>query len=210
MTPMAPARTSAATAPAPQPGLRERKKIKTRQAIRHAACRLFTEQGYDATPVEQIAQAAEVSPSTVFRYFPAKEDLVLTDEYDQLTERDLRNRPAGEPPLASVRHVMVESLRHCVAEQREEMALRARLILEVPAIRARMSERNAATARMLCGVLAERTGRPVDDLELRVFSTVVINALEEAILHWAERGADEDVAKVIDRTLEMLGRGLTL
>ena len=57
-----------------QLGLRERKKLKTRVAIRGAAYRLISEQGYEATSVEQIAEAAEVSPSTVFRYFPAKED----------------------------------------------------------------------------------------------------------------------------------------
>ncbi|MFE3151052.1 TetR/AcrR family transcriptional regulator, partial [Streptomyces sp. NPDC059218] len=77
-------RTPSVSAPGtePQPGLRERKKLRTRIAIRQAAYRLIAEQGYEATTVEQIAAAAEVSPSTVFRYFPAKEDIVLTDEYD--------------------------------------------------------------------------------------------------------------------------------
>ena len=61
-------------------GLRERKKIKTRQAIRRAAFRLIDENGYAATTVEQIAEAAEVSPSTFFRYFPSKESLLLADD----------------------------------------------------------------------------------------------------------------------------------
>src|SRR5690606_7272503 len=72
--------------PARQLGLRERKKIKTRMAIREATYDLIKEQGYDGTTVEQIAERAEVSPSTVFRYFPTKEDIVLTDEYDPLVE----------------------------------------------------------------------------------------------------------------------------
>src|SRR6478735_2233854 len=97
------ARTTAATTTAPpgppgppKIGLRERKKIQTRQAIRRAAYRLFEEQGYDATPVDRIAEAADVSPSTVFRYFPTKEDIVLTDEYDPLIEATIRSRPADE------------------------------------------------------------------------------------------------------------------
>jgi len=63
-------------------GLRERKKAKTRAAIRREAMRLFREQGYEETTVEQIAEAAEVSPSTFFRYFPTKEDVVLQDDFD--------------------------------------------------------------------------------------------------------------------------------
>src|SRR5580704_2257713 len=61
-------------------GLRERKKARTRASIREHALRLFREQGYHATTVEKIAEAAEISPSTFFRYFPTKEDLVLQDE----------------------------------------------------------------------------------------------------------------------------------
>jgi AcrR family transcriptional regulator len=208
MKPMASACTNPAAGP--KLGLRERKKIKTRQAIRHAAYRLFTERGYDATPVEQIAEAAEVSPSTVFRYFPTKEDIVLTDEYDPVLERELRGRPKAEPPLESVRHVIVGTLRHSMAQEREETALRMKLVMDVPAIRARMSESTATSARVLCSVLAERTGRPADDLELRVFAAAVLGSLQEAIFHWMEQGQTADLEETIDRTLAILGRGLTL
>ena len=68
-------------------GLRERKKAETRAAIQHEALRLFRVQGYDETTTEQIAEAAEDPPSTLFRYFPSKEDLALTDDYTRSSSK---------------------------------------------------------------------------------------------------------------------------
>ena len=84
-------------------GLRERKKAKTRAAIRQHALRLFREQGYSATTVEQIAAAAEVSPATFFRYYPTKEDVVLQDDMDVVTLAALEAQPAGLGPIAAMR-----------------------------------------------------------------------------------------------------------
>src|SRR2546430_1143928 len=86
-----------------QPGLRERKKARTRASIREHALRLFREQGYQHTTVEQIAEAAEVSPSTFFRYFPTKEDVVLQDDMDIRMLEALRRQPPGLAPLAAFR-----------------------------------------------------------------------------------------------------------
>src|SRR5689334_22693065 len=102
-------------------GLRERKKIKTRQAIRREAYRLFREHGYDATTVDRIAEAAEISPSTFFRYFPTKEDLVLTDEYDPLLVRILRAAPKDASMIRVVRTGVLDALREILREEREEM-----------------------------------------------------------------------------------------
>ncbi|WP_434595648.1 TetR/AcrR family transcriptional regulator [Streptomyces sp. A5-4] len=199
----------AADAP-PRPGLRERKKLKTRVAIRTATYRLISEQGYDATTVEQIAEAAEVSPSTVSRYFPTKEDIVLTDEYDPLLDAALRERPADEQLLESLRVVVGEALRRSLAHEKEETLLRTRLMVDVPAVRSRVAQSMSVTGRLLCGAVAERTGRQADDLEVRVFSMGVIAALIETMLFWAERGQREDLVQLVERALDTLRTGCTL
>ena len=90
-------------------GLRERKKARTRAAIREHALRLFREQGYQATTVEQIAAAAEVSPSTFFRYFPTKEDVVLRDDMDTRMVEAFVRQPLDLSPIAAARAAMREA-----------------------------------------------------------------------------------------------------
>ncbi|MEU8759806.1 TetR family transcriptional regulator [Streptomyces sp. NPDC048659] len=193
-----------------RPGLRERKKLRTRAAIRRATFRLVSEQGYEATTVEQIAAAAEVSPSTVARYFPVKEDILLTDDQDALLEARLRARPAGEEPLESLRAVVLDAVATALAHEPEEIRLRARLMTEIPAIRARLTETTAESGRRLSRAVAERTGRAPDDLEVRVFTAAVLGALREATLHWAEHGQGDDLVPLLDRTVDTLKAGLTL
>jgi AcrR family transcriptional regulator len=213
MEPMAAARSPV---PSAAPGLRERKKIKTRQAIRRAAFRLFEEQGYGGTSVERIAEEAEVSSSTVFRYFPTKEDIVLSDEYDPLLRDALLARPAEEPPVTALRRAVRETLARAAAArgpEREtaEARLRMRLVREVPALRARMAEHMSVTGRLLAGALAERTGLEEDSFELRVLTGALLGALIEALLSWAESEeaqAGTDMAEPIDRALRLVEAGL--
>lgn len=192
----------------PPMGLRERKKLKTRLAIRKETYRLIAEQGYEATTVEQIAEAAEVSPSTVFRYFPTKEDIVLTDEYDPVLESQLRARPVDEDPLDSIRQVIGQGLAAAVAEEHDELVQRTQLMVGVPAVRARMTETMAITSGVLVRALADRTGRAHDDLEVRAFVAAVLGALREAMLSWAEGGHRAELVELADRALLTLRNGL--
>ncbi|MFJ2767621.1 TetR/AcrR family transcriptional regulator [Streptomyces sp. NPDC087300] len=201
------AASAPAPASAPRPGLRERKKLKTRLAIRAATYGLIREQGYEATTVERIAEAAEVSPSTVLRYFPTKEDIVLTDEYDPLLESELRARPADEPIVESLRHVLRRAVSLGLAEEPEVTRLRTKLMTEVPAVRSRMLESMSVTGAVLCRVIAERTGRDAGDLEVRVFSMGLIGALTETTAYWAEHDHEDDLSALVDRTFAMLTSG---
>ncbi|MFI6250570.1 TetR/AcrR family transcriptional regulator [Streptomyces sp. NPDC051016] len=198
------------TAPhtSPQPSLRERKKIKTREAIREATYGLVEEQGWDATTIEQIAERAEVSPSTVFRYFPTKEDIVLTDEYDLLIMEELRARPTDEPWPESLRYVMHRAIRMGVKDDPAVSRLRTRLMVEVPAVRSRMMESMSSTGRLLCQAIGERTGRSPDSLEVRVYAMSFIGGLMEVSMYWAENEHEGDFESLVDRALNVIEHGL--
>lgn len=197
------------TPPAGPPlGLRERKKMKTRIAIRDATYRLIQEQGYDATTIEQIAERAEVSPSTVFRYFPTKEDIVLTDEFDPILLEEIRKRPADEPWMDSLRHVMKLAIGAGMQEEPEVTRLRSHLMVQVPAVRSRMLESMSVTGRMLAQAVAERTGRDPDSLEARVYTMSLIGGLAEITQYWAEHDFQDDLLTLLDRALEVIEHGL--
>ncbi|AZP20072.1 TetR/AcrR family transcriptional regulator [Streptomyces aquilus] len=205
---MTPARTSPPT-DVPQLGLRERKKIKTRTAIRDATYALIEEQGYDATTIEQIADRAEVSPSTVFRYFPTKEDIVLTDEHDVLILEELKARPKDEPWTESVRAIMHKAVRLGHDREPEITRIRAHLMVQVPTVRARMMESMSVASHMLAEGIAERTGRDVDSLEVRVYTMSVVAGLAEISRYWAENDFQDDLSELLDRALDVLANGLT-
>ncbi len=209
MSRMASATTSSDPAGAPKTSLRERKKIRTRQAIRHAAYRLFERDGYEATTVEQIAAAAEVSPSTFFRYFPTKEDVVLTDEYDPLIEAAILSRPADEPIVESMRGAVIELMRQMFEEDREEVMQRLLLARSVPALRARMGEDLSRTCHQLADAFARRSGRPSDDFELRVLTAALMGGWQEAMMHWLDHSGEGELADLLDHTLTVMSEGLS-
>ncbi|MBN0045334.1 TetR family transcriptional regulator [Streptomyces actuosus] len=208
MSTMTAARSPLSPTDLPRMGLRERKKLKTREAIRAATYGLIKEQGYDATTIEQIADRAEVSPSTVFRYFPTKEDIVLTDEYDPLMLEELRARPAGEAWTDSVRYVMRRAIDIMMAEDPEVVRMRAHLAVQVPAVRSRMVESMSETGRLLRAALAERTGLDPDGLEVRVSAMSLVGGLMEVNMCWAENGFQDDLRDLVDRALDVLEHGL--
>ena len=208
MTGMTAAHSPTSPADRPPLGLRERKKIKTREAIRTATYALVGEQGYDATTIEQIADRAEVSPSTVFRYFPTKEDIVLTDEYDPLMLEELRARPASESWLDSVRYVLHRSMDELLAVDPEAVRIRAHLAVQIPAVRARMIESMSATGRLLRGAIAERHGLDADSLEVRVYAMSLVGGLMEANITWAENDCRDELRDLVDRALDVIEHGL--
>ena len=191
-------------------GLRERKKLKTRRAIQEHALRLFREQGYEATTVEQIAEAAEVSPSTFFRYYPTKEDTVLTDEYDPLILDTLRAQPPGLSPAAAIRETFREIIGAMIADDRERLLDRSRLLLRASALRARQWDQMRESQNLIVDVLAERLGRSTADLELRSFVAATLAVWETAGMAWVEDDGKGDLLEMIDRGMASLVAGFPL
>ncbi|WP_328379116.1 TetR family transcriptional regulator [Streptomyces sp. NBC_01020] len=206
---MSPTETPTASA-TPAPGLRERKKLKTRQTIRREAYRLFAEQGYAATTVDRIAEAAEVSPSTFFRYFPTKEDVVLVDEYTPVLAEALKSRPAGEPVVDALRHAFTGSLAQLLGADREELLFRTRLAFAVPAIRVRAADEQLRSQDAVAALIVERTGREPGDLEVHCAAAAITAVFSAVVRYWTEGGGAEDLAELFDRQLSLLSDGLRI
>lgn len=197
-------------APLEPPGLRERKKLRTRLRLQQEALRRFAEQGYERTTVEQICAAAEVSPSTFFRYFPTKEDVVFWDDYNPLLGELLAARPPHEPPLRAVRNALLEGVARVFHLDQEDILTQARLVLSVPALRARMWEQQAATQRVLAGVLAGRTGADPADYRVLVAAAACAGAVTTAVQAWADSGGGKHFTTLVDRAFDLLAAGLPL
>ena len=189
-------------------GLRERKRQRTQAAIQSAGLRLFAAQGYDATTCEQIAAAAEVSPATFFRYFPTKEDVVLFDDYDHLMRGLLHDRPASESPIVAVRRSLAEGLgRSIYPADAERIRERLRLVLSVPALRARRYEKLQSRETFLAEELARRMGVADDDFEARVLARAIAATATVALDEWAEHGGH--LPTIVDRAFAALQTRLT-
>jgi AcrR family transcriptional regulator len=157
-------------------GLRARKKEQTRAAIAEAARCLFSERGFDAVTVNEVARAANVSPGTVFNYFPTKEDLFYSqmEAFEASLVDAVREREAGESVLSTFRRVIMDgSVRLAREEVAEVIATAARVVSGSTALQAREREIVAQATRTLATLFAEERGTDADDVE----AAVVANAL---------------------------------
>ena len=193
-------------------GLRERKKARTRAAIREHALRLFREQGYSLTTVEQIAAAAEVSPATFFRYFPTKEDVVLQDDSEVVTIAGLNAQPPELSPVAAFRAAAAASLAAMTDADKEQFRETAQLTAQVPEIRARALDEFTRTIDEIAAALAGRVGRAPDDFAVRTLAGAIMGVIMSATMPGLMAG-DVDITEMfgrIDAALAQLEAGLPL
>ena len=190
-------------------GLRERKKERTREAIRRRALKLFITQGYDATTVQQIIDDVEISESTFFRYFPNKGDVVLSDDFDPVIVAAFQRQPASLSPLQALRAAFHEAFAELTDEDIAEQAERMRLILAVPELRAAMLDQFGQAMSLLTSVLAERTGRRADDMAVRTLAGAVVGAAMSVLFAMLD-DPSADLAVLFDEAMGYLEGGLRL
>ena len=191
----------------PQPrsyDLRERKRTRTRLMIQTEALRLFAEKGYAQTTIEEIADAAAISPRTFFRYFPSKEDVVVWDEYDPLALDLLAARSAEEPLAEAFRAVIRETLGGLYRHDPERLRVRIQLAFTVPEVRARLLDASTQGIEEVVEWVAESQGARVDDLSLRVAGSALLAAVSVALDAWQRDGGKTDLLALFDQTTDAL------
>jgi AcrR family transcriptional regulator len=194
-------------------GLRERKKARTRTTIQREALRLFREQGYHATTVEQVAAAAEVAATTVFRYFPAKEDLAVLDDYYSLadaTAQALTAQPADLHPVAAIRAAVRAVFEGLTPDERAARHERDLLMVTVPELWAANLGMMLKGRQVLREVVSQRTGRGSDDPEVRVLVDAAVGVGLGVLFDSADAGAGGTApADALDDALARLEAALT-
>jgi AcrR family transcriptional regulator len=196
---------------ADEPGLRERKKLATRQTLCEAALQLALSQGADRLSPECIAAAAEVSPRTFRNYFSSPEEAVIAAMKNQVARvaDGLRARPPGEPMWASLRVVLVDELRDTGPP--EELMQLVGLVQRHHALLAEHLTMFEGLRRQLAEVIAERTGTDATtDIYPQLMAHVAGVAVRTSLDLWSRGGTGRTLPDLVGETLDLLSRGVPM
>jgi AcrR family transcriptional regulator len=189
-------------------GPRERRRIRTMREIQTEALRLFGARGYDNTTIEQIAEAADISPRTFFRYFPTKEDVVLWDEYDAVIEDLLAQRPDGESPGELMRAITREAIAWQYAHDPDHLLVRHHILFNVPAVRARFVEfARDGIERLIESLPGAR--RESEDLKIHLTALAILDAAYAALDAWQRSDGKENLLILLDQATDALIEGVS-
>jgi AcrR family transcriptional regulator len=185
-------------------GLRDRKKLQTRDTIRREAMRLFEAGGYANTTIEQIAEASDISTSTFFRYFPTKESVLMATDLDQVTRDALAAQPASLPTLHAFRRALEITVATVTAADWRFERARLRMVLSIPELKAAQFGVYRRTMAKLAATEATRLGRDPHDFEVRVLMGAIAGGLMAVIDH------SPDVVERMFRALDFIETGMPL
>ncbi|MFI6509327.1 TetR/AcrR family transcriptional regulator [Streptosporangium sp. NPDC050855] len=189
--------------------LRTQRRVQTQRAIQAHAVRLFTERGYDATTVTDVAEAAGVSPMTVYRHFPTKEDLVLVDQNGRLVAERIVASADTRPLVRRIGRALVDSAAALTGDGggddptagRRFLLARLRLMISTPALRARHLDNHYALQQAIVDALGDEAADPDAAFRARVAAGACLAALHTALVHWAEDDGRTELPGVITKAL---------
>jgi AcrR family transcriptional regulator len=187
-------------------GLRERKKLKARRELERVALELFQGKGFDHTTIREIADAADMSPRTFFRYFSSKEEVIFARASDDIEALRLkvRGRPQGEPPYESARHAFIEWSDE-LQDSREDIAARVRLAAGAGALRRRAAQLRTDVARAVAKELAERASQS-DGARNALVASVCVEAMTVALVQWSGSELDRPLRAFVRDCFDHLER----
>jgi AcrR family transcriptional regulator len=186
-----------------KPGLRERKKQRTRETIARVALDLFEEHGYQATTLDDIAQAADVSTRTIFAYYPSKEDILFADfpQMKAALARALDERPHGADALDTLRSFILSI-------EKDELHLRrVQIVRHDETLQSRERARLAEIEALVAAAIARDLNAADDDLRPRLIAGSLIAAFD-ALDTRPDTAAPEDLEALIDPVFTFLRGGL--
>jgi AcrR family transcriptional regulator len=191
------------------PTLRAQRRAETQRTIQAHAVRLFTERGYDATTVIDVAGAAGVSPMTVYRHFPTKEDLVLVDQHGQLIAERIAASPAAQPLVRRIGSALVESAATLTGgghggdptEGERLLLARLRLMISTPALRAKHLDNQYALQQAIVGAIERDATDPDAAFRAQAAASACLAALHTALVRWAEDDGRTELPALIAKAL---------
>ncbi|MGK2865268.1 MAG: TetR family transcriptional regulator [Mycobacterium sp.] len=166
--------------PESEKSLRERKKISTRATIRRAALELIAERGYSDTTVEQIAEAADVSPRTFYRYFGVKEAVLIGNDQISPIVAAFAKAPQELSIVAAYRHGVAEVFGALSPGDRAIFEAGQRLTFEIPEARGLLYAEYIRLIDLIAEALSERPDAPDDELGRRVIAGAIVGVLMAA------------------------------
>ncbi|MCC5950204.1 MAG: TetR family transcriptional regulator [Nitriliruptoraceae bacterium] len=184
--------------------LRERKRLTAMRRIQRVALALFDTEGFDQVTVERIAQDAEVSASSVYRWFGTKEMLVIWDEYDPAALVTFQQRLATSPPMDALREVVRWSVGAAAGDDLDQVHQRLRLAFTHPSIEAASILQAHEMGEAIAGIIARALGGEATDLETQVTTHAFVGALFGALRHYEASGFTTPLEEIVERPLRII------
>ena len=185
------------------PGLRQRKQQETRERLKRAAMALFLERGFEATTIDDIATAADMSRRSFFHYFASKEDVVAAWQEDAAAAlvTEILARPAGESMLTAAENAIATAIKRI---DPTEAAAMSRLKRDNPALQARDQLKYEKLERALADGLAQRSGRKSDRLKARLVAMIATGAMRVGGESWLCEGTRDKPEAFVKRTFDAI------